>query len=147
MIANGVKIEFKKNSKDAIVPTYEKDGDAGCSLRSIEDYKIGSGERVLVRTGIKAAIPYGFEGQVRSRSGQALKKGIAVLNSPGTIDSGYRGELMVILINTGKDPVTIKKGDAIAQLVIAPVYVGHFIEVNELDSSDRGVGGLGSTGR
>ena len=106
-------------------------------------------KRVLVPTGLHFQIPIGFELQVRPRSGLALKNGITVLNTPGTVDSGYRGEVMVILFNTGEEPFTIKNGDRIAQGVISPVQTRKttkFARVNTLDTSDRGAGGFGSTG-
>ncbi len=108
MMANGLKIFCTKIHKDAVIPTYEKPGDAACSLRVIEDYTIKPGKRILARTGLKIAIPEGFEAQVRPRSGNAWKKGLTVLNTPGTIDAGYRGEIMVILINLGDEDIIIK---------------------------------------
>lgn len=144
---NYLKIEFVKLHKDAVVPAYEKDGDAACSLRVIEDYYIKPGQRILASTGLAVAIPFGFEGQVRPRSGNAFKKGLTVLNTPGTIDAGYRGEVKVILINLGDAPIAVQKGDAVAQLKFSPVYTGRFIEVSQLDVTDRNTGGIGHTGR
>jgi dUTP pyrophosphatase len=143
---NDLKIFCQKTSKHAILPTYEHFDDAACSLRSIEDYVIRPGERVLVKTGIKIAIPEGFEAQIRPRSGLAWKKGLTVVNTPGTIDAGYRGEVMVALINLGQEVVTIRRGDAVAQMKFSPVYKGHFLEAEYLPESSRGVGGFGSTG-
>jgi len=147
MLANGLKVFLKKDHKDAITPSYEKDGDAACSLRVIEDYIIKPGQRVLARTGLKMAMPPGFEAQIRPRSGLAWKQGLTVVNTPGTIDSGYRGEIMIALINLGDNVVTIKKGDAVAQMKFSPVYVGYFLETSDLSISERGTGGFGSTGR
>jgi dUTP pyrophosphatase len=147
MLANGLKIFFKKLHEDAQVPEYEKEGDAACSLRVVEDYTVKPGHRVLARTGIAIQLEQGFEAQIRPRSGLAWKKGLTVVNTPGTIDEGYRGEIMVALINLGDQPVVIKKGDAVAQMKFSPVYVGYFLETRELTSSDRGEGGFGHTGR
>ena len=143
---NDLKIFFTKCHREAKVPTYEKHGDAACSLRAVEAYNVLPGERRLVSTGLKIAIPNGFEGQIRPRSGNAWKKGLTVINTPGTIDSGYRGEIMVALINLGDEAVMIWPGDAVAQLKFSPVYTGHFIETTALDTTDRGEGGFGSTG-
>lgn len=123
-------------------------GAAGIDLRAAEEVCLGPGQRVLVRTGVGLAIPQGFEGQVRPRSGLALGFGVTVLNAPGTIDSDYRGEVKVILVNTDpKVGVTIKRGDRIAQLVIAPVTFAELVVVDSLDETERGAGGFGSTGR
>ena len=110
------------------------------------DIMLEAGERCAVPTGFAMAIPDGFEAQIRPRSGLALKHGISIANAPGTIDSDYRGEIAVIIINLGSAPFTIARGMRIAQMVIAPVTRGQFTEVDELDDSDRGVGGFGSTG-
>ncbi len=144
---NDLKIFFKKLSKDAVIPTYAKNGDACCDLYTIEDYSIRPGETCLARTGFAVAIPEGFEGQVRPRSGLALK-GLSVANSPGTIDAGYRGEVKIILINLGNKAIRIQKGERIAQMKFAAVYNGHFLDVgdNELDQTARGSGGFGHTG-
>jgi len=147
MLANGLKIFYKKLHEDAQVPTYEKEGDAACSLRVVEDYKIYPGHRVLARTGLAIQLEQGFEAQIRPRSGLAWKQGVTVVNTPGTIDEGYRGEIKVALINLGEKPVEIKKGDAVAQMKFSPVYVGYFLEARELSTSDRGEGGFGHTGR
>ncbi len=144
-MANDIRIMCKKIHKDAVVPYYARFGDCACDLRSVEDLIIKPGARALVPTGLQVAIPYGFEGQVRPRSGNAWKKGLTVVNTPGTIDAGYRGELRVALINLGAEPVTIRKGDAIAQLKFAQVFTGHFLETDVLEDSDRGEGGFGHT--
>lgn len=121
---------------------------AGIDLAAALDQPLtlAPGERVAVPTGIALALPPGWEGQVRPRSGLALKHGITLLNSPGTIDADYRGELRVILINLGRDPVTLTRGDRIAQLVIAPVARAEWQVVTELPATERGGGGFGSTG-
>ena len=147
MLANGIKVFYTTNHPDAIVPTYEKDGDCACSLRVVEDYTVYPGKRMLARTGLKVALEEGFEAQIRPRSGNAWKKGLTVLNSPGTIDEGYRGELKVILINLGDRVIKIEKGDAVAQMKFSPVYVGYFMKTDHLPGSERGNDGLGSTGR
>jgi dUTP pyrophosphatase len=111
-----------------------------------QDVQLAPGQRALIPTGLRLAIPQGFEGQVRPRSGLAARHGITVLNSPGTIDSDYRGEICVILINLGSEPYTISHGDRIAQLVIAPTTRAELVEVESLDTTERGEGGFGSTG-
>lgn len=121
-------------------------GDAGVDLRATEGVKLQAGERGLVPTGLAVAIPEGFAGFVQPRSGMAIKKGLGVLNSPGLIDSGYRGELKVIVINLSAGPLEIERGERIAQLVILPVPACSFEEVDELPGSERGAGGFGSTG-
>jgi dUTP pyrophosphatase len=129
------------------LPSYAKAGDAGADLRSTANLKIASGDRALVSTGVSIALPNGYVGLVHPRSGLALKHGITVLNSPGTVDSGYRGEIMVTLINTSNTDFEIKTGDRIAQLLIQRVEKANFIEVVELPGTSRGVDGFGSTGR
>ncbi len=111
-----------------------------------EPLELAPGGRVLVPTGFRVAIPPGFEGQVRPRSGLALRHGLTLPNAPGTVDSDYRGELKVILLNTGSEPVVVRRGDRIAQLVIAPVVSAQWEEVEGLDPTDRGEGGFGHTG-
>lgn len=145
-----LKLKFINKSKNPD-PAYAKDGDSGFDLRAniIDDINLAPGKRVLIPTGLYFQIPINFELQVRSRSGLALKNGIMVLNSPGTVDSGYRGEVGVILYNTGDEVFTIKNGDRIAQAVIAPVQTLNnsiFVKSETLDSSDRSVGGFGSSG-
>jgi len=131
-----------------MLPHYGSDEAAGADLRACIDQPLTlkPGERVLVPTGLKMSIPTGYEGQVRPRSGLAAKKGITVLNTPGTIDSDYRGDVMVILINLGHEDVVLERGDRIAQLVIAPVTRASFQFVDSLDDTQRGSGGFGSTG-
>jgi dUTP pyrophosphatase len=123
-------------------------GSAGLDLRAAlgEDLAIGPGERALVPTGLVLEIPPGYEGQVRPRSGLALRHGLLVPNSPGTIDSDYRGELQVILFNLGREPFVVRRGDRVAQLVIAPVSRVAWQESQTLEDSERGAGGFGSTG-
>lgn len=128
------------------VPRYESDGAAGMDLRSAVAWFLMPRQIVLMPTGFEIAIPNGFEGQVRPRSGLALKTGVTVLNAPGTIDSDYRGELGVILVNHGSNPIKINRGARIAQLVIAPVARCLVTLVDELDATERGGGGFGSTG-
>jgi dUTP pyrophosphatase len=128
------------------LPAYATDGAAGMDVVSAEDLTLAPGARHAVSTGFAMAIPRGFEVQVRPRSGLALKHGITCLNTPGTIDSDYRGEVKVILANLGSDPFPIARGDRIAQLVPAPVQRATLTEVTSLDDTARGAGGFGSTG-
>lgn len=128
------------------LPAYATDGAAGMDAVSAEDLTLAPGARHAVATGLAVAIPFGFEIQVRPRSGLALKHGITVPNTPGTIDSDYRGELKVILINHGTEPFEIRRGDRVAQLVLAPVTRASWLKVEELDDTARGEGGFGSTG-
>jgi dUTP pyrophosphatase len=130
------------------LPGYATEGSAGCDLRAaIEaELTITAGGRALVPTGIAVAIPAGYEGQVRMRSGLAHDRGLALLNAPGTVDSDYRGEIRIILANLGTEPATIRRGDRIAQLVFAPVAQARFVRVSELPPSARNTGGFGSTG-
>jgi len=131
------------------LPAYASAGAAGCDLRAAveRDLLIAPGERALVPTGVAVAIPEGYEGQVRMRSGLAARHGLAALNAPGTIDSDYRGEIRVIVANLGSEPVTLVRGDRIAQLVFAPVARARFEKVMKLPESGRGSGGFGSTGK
>lgn len=128
------------------LPAYATDGAAGMDAVAAEDVTLAPGARHAVATGLAMAIPAGFEIQVRPRSGLALKHGITVPNTPGTIDSDYRGELKVILINHGTEPFAIQRGDRVAQLVLAPVTRASWVEVQTLDETARGSGGFGSTG-
>ena len=129
------------------LPAYGSSEAAGLDVVAAEDVTLAPGERHAVATGFAIAIPHGFEVQVRPRSGLALKHGITCLNTPGTIDSDYRGEVKVILANLGSEPFEVRRGERIAQLVPAPVLKADFIEVANLESTDRGTGGFGSTGR
>ncbi|MDE2436256.1 MAG: dUTP diphosphatase [Sphingomonadales bacterium] len=128
------------------LPVYATHGAAGMDVLAAEDVTLAPGARHAVATGLALAIPPGYEIQVRPRSGLALKHGISVPNSPGTIDSDYRGELKVILINHGADPFEVRRGDRVAQLVLAPVTRASWLAVDELDETVRGEGGFGSTG-
>ena len=128
------------------LPAYATAGAAGMDVVSAEDVTLAPGARHAVATGLAMAISPGFEIQVRPRSGLALKHGISVPNSPGTIDSDYRGELKIILINHGSEAFEIRRGDRVAQLVLAPVVLAGWVEVDELDDTARGAGGFGSTG-
>lgn len=141
-----VIVKIKKLAEDAILPQYAHPGDAGADLFSCVHAEIAPGETCLVKTGIAIALPEGTEAQVRPRSGLALKHGISVLNTPGTVDEGYRGEVGVILINHGKETFVVEKGMKIAQMVIKPVMRVEFEERDELPCSARGEGGFGSTG-
>ena len=131
---------------DLPLPAYAKPGDAGLDLRASELSRLEPGERRLVPTGLTVAIPEGHAGFVLPRSGLAMQKGVTVLNAPGLIDSGYRGELKVLLINHGAEPVIIARGERIAQLVIQRVASATLVEVDRLPDSARGGGGFGSTG-
>ena len=143
-----VKVEVKRLPHGAALPlpAYATAGAAGMDVVSAEEVTIDPGARHAVATGLALAIPQGYEIQVRPRSGLALKHGITVPNTPGTIDSDYRGELKVILINLGDEPFAIARGDRVAQLVLAPVVQAAWDEVAELDATERGEGGFGSTG-
>ena len=141
-----MKVLFKRLRPDAELPAYARPGDAGMDLRSVENAVVPRGGRALVRTGLAMQLPFGYEAQVRPRSGLALKHGVTVLNTPGTIDSGYRGEVGVILANFGDSDFPVAKGDRIAQLVIAPVTQAEVEETDVIDETDRGAGGFGSTG-
>jgi dUTP pyrophosphatase len=145
-----VRILRLDHGRDLPLPAYETDQAAGMDLRAAvaEDAPVTlrSGDRVAIPTGLAIALPAGFEAQVRPRSGLALKSGITVLNSPGTIDADYRGEIRAILINHGAEAVTVRRGDRIAQLVVAPVTQARWAEMESLDDTARGAGGFGSTG-
>lgn len=140
-------VKFKLIHPDASLPGYAHEGDAGMDLKCVQDAVIPVGKRLLVRTGLVMELPDGYEAQVRPRSGLALKFGVTVLNTPGTIDAGYRGEVGVILANFGEEDYSVKKGDKIAQLVIAPVTRATVCRVDEVDATQRGSGGFGSSGR
>jgi len=143
-----IKVEVKRlpHGEGLPLPAYATSGAAGMDVVSAEDVTLAPGARHAVATGLAMAIPQGYEIQVRPRSGLALKHGITVPNTPGTIDSDYRGELKVILINLGTEPFVIARGDRVAQLVLAPVVQAAWDEVIELDATERGAGGFGSTG-
>jgi dUTP pyrophosphatase len=146
-----VRLQRLPHGADLPLPAYETAGSAGMDLRAAvpEDAPVtlAPGARVLVPTGLKIALPPGHEAQVRPRSGLALKHGVTCLNSPGTIDADYRGEVGVILINHGSDPFVVRRGERIAQMVVAPVLQVALVEAEALDETARGAGGFGSTGR
>lgn len=141
-----VLVKRLPGNDDLPLPAYATDGAAGMDVVAAEDVDLAPGARHAVATGLAMAIPPGFEIQVRPRSGLALKHGVTVPNTPGTIDSDYRGELKVIMINLGSEPFAIRRGDRIAQLVLAPVTRAGWLEVETLDETARGTGGFGSTG-
>ena len=141
-----MKVFFRKLDCAAELPQYAHPGDAGMDVKSIEDIEIPQGGRALVHTGLQIILPQNAEAQVRPRSGLALKHGVTVLNTPGTIDAGYRGEVGVILANFGDRPFKVEKGMTVAQLVIAPVAPVETAEVFEADATERGEGGFGSSG-
>lgn len=141
-----VEIKRLPNNDDLPLPAYETAGAAGMDLRAAEAMILRPGARQLVPTGLSIALPPGFEAQVRPRSGLAVKHGVTVLNSPGTIDCDYRGEIKVPLINHGQVDFVIARGDRIAQMVIAPVTRVSWSEVDTLDETARGAGGFGSSG-
>lgn len=140
-------IKFKRIHPDAVLPAYAHPSDAGMDIRSVADVTVPARGRALVPTGLVVLLPPLYEAQVRPRSGLALKSGITVLNTPGTIDSGYRGEIGVILFNTTDADFQVRKGDRVAQVVIAPVTQPVIEEAQEIDETDRGAGGFGSTGK
>jgi dUTP pyrophosphatase len=143
------EILIKKLHSDVNIPKYETEGSSGLDLEAYieKDLKLISGERKLVPTGVSVAMPNNFEIQIRPRSGLAYKNGISIVNTPGTIDSDYRGEIKVLLINLGTETVTIKKFQRIAQMVICPIIKANLKEVQELPETIRGAGGFGSTGQ
>ena len=144
-----VKLLIKKLQKNIILPEYKTDGSSGMDLMANveQTVKISPGEKKIISTGIMVAIPEQYEIQIRPRSGLAAKNGISVLNTPGTIDSDYRGEIKVILINLGKDIFEIKKNDRIAQMIVCPIIKVELEEVENLPETVRGKGGFGSTGK
>ena len=143
-----IKIEIKLLDEGIPLPCYQHEGDAGLDLPSRVDYVLEPGERAMIPTGIAVAIPQGYAGFVLPRSGLASRHGIALVNSPGLIDSGYRGEVAIVMINTDRHKsFEIKRGDRIAQLVIQQVIEATTVQVSELDETSRGSGGFGSTGK
>jgi len=147
-----IKLSFKRisdNFADIPLPYYATEGSSGMDIRATLETPIviKSGKVVLVPTNVAVEIPLGYEIQVRPRSGLAIKHGIGLLNSPGTIDADYRGELKIIMFNFGNEDFTINSGDRIAQLVLAEVIIADIIEVNKLSSTERGAGGFGHTGK
>ena len=145
-----VRVKRLPHGKDLPLPTYQTASSAGLDLQAAIAPQIilviEPGSRELVPTGLAIELPEGFEAQIRPRSGLALKKGVTLVNTPGTIDADYRGEIGVIVINHGSEPFEIVRGDRIAQMIVAPVVQARLVEVDDLSSSDRGAGGFGSTG-
>ena len=145
---SSVQVLITRLDPDLPLPRYAKGGDAGADIVSRIDFTLAPGERALVPTGIAIALPDGYVALVHPRSGLAIKHGVTMVNAPGTVDAGFRGELQIILINHDKnESVSFKRGDRIAQLVIQKVERAEFVEVQELPGSGRGTGGFGSTGR
>ena len=144
-----VQVVRLPHGADLELPRYQTEGSAGMDLLAAVDtpWRLQSMERQAVPTGLTIALPPGFEAQVRPRSGLALKQGLTVANAPGTIDSDYRGEIKVILVNLGSEPANIQRGDRIAQLVVAPIIRAVWEPVDQLPGSERGVGGFGHTGK
>ncbi len=142
-----IKLTRLEHGRDLPLPRYASESAAGLDITAAEDLILEPGQRHAVATGFAIEIPHGYEVQVRPRSGLAIKHGITCLNTPGTIDSDYRGEVKVILANLGDEPFEIRRGERIAQLVPTPVLRAHFTEVHELEETARGSGGFGSTGR
>ena len=148
MIEPVLKIEILPGNEDLSLPAYATDGADGLDLRAAltEPFTLKPGERGVISTGLKMAVPAGYEGCVRPRSGLAMKHGLTLTNSPGTIDSDYRGEVKILMINLGQEPVVLQRGDRIAQLLISPVAHAQVITVESLDETARGGGGFGHTG-
>ena len=154
-IANGTPIEYAHRvnlevligAEPGVMPVYAKPGDAGADLKATENYTIPAGGRQLVKTGVRLAMPDGVVGLVHPRSGLAAKHGITVLNTPGTVDAGYRGEIMVTLLNTSSENFEVARGDRIAQILFQKVERAEFLEVDQLPESARGEAGFGSSGR
>ena len=141
-----MKLPVLRIDPSAKMPSYAHPGDAGMDIHSVETLVLPPGGRARVHTGLAFQLPPDAEAQVRPRSGLALKHGVTVLNAPGTIDAGYRGEVCVILANFGQEPFTVEKGMRIAQIVVAPVARAEVVEAEALDATERGAGGFGSTG-
>ena len=142
-----MQVKVLKLKENAILPRYAHPGDAGADVFAAGHVVLEPGATALVPTGIAIELPHGYEAQVRPRSGLALKHSVSVLNTPGTIDAGYRGEVGVIMINHGREPFEINPGDRIAQMVIKPVLEVEMVEAETLSDTSRGAGGFGSTGR
>lgn len=143
-----MKLRVRRLDPGLPLPSYARPGDAGLDLFSAEAVTLEPGERAAIATGLAVEIPPGYAGFVHARSGRALREGLALVNAPGLVDSGYRGEVKVIVVNLDAgDVVQVERGDKIAQLVIQPVVQADVVEVDELEATDRGAGGFGSTGR
>ncbi|HLC74478.1 MAG TPA: dUTP diphosphatase [Candidatus Nanoarchaeia archaeon] len=145
---NPILVHIKKLAKDLPLPSYQSDLAAAVDLYAAvqSEFILNPGERAAVPTGIAIALPMAYEAQIRPRSGLAIKHGISMINTPGTIDADYRGEICVLLINHGKEPFVIRRGDRIAQMIVKPVPKIEFKELDELPPTQRGAGGYGSTG-
>ncbi len=142
-----VQISLRRLDPELPLPSYAHPGDAGADLHAAAEVTLQPGERALVPTGIALALPEGHVGLVHPRSGLAARHGISIVNAPGTVDAGYRGEVQVLLVNTdAREPFTVRRGDRIAQLVVQRVETATFVEVDDLPASGRGAGGYGSTG-
>jgi dUTP pyrophosphatase len=143
-----IKVKRLRNNPDLPLPSYHSDGASGLDLCAAveEEITLKAGDIRLIPTGLSISLPRGYEAQVRPRSGLALSHGLGLLNSPGTIDADYRGEIGVIVINWGKEPFTIRRGDRIAQMIISRVYCAELAEVDEIDPTARGEGGFGHSG-
>ena len=143
-----IEVQIQRLDAGVELPRYARPGDVGLDLRASQDADIAPGKRAMVPTGLAIALPEGYAGFVQPRSGLAAREGLSIVNTPGLIDSGYRGELKIVAINTDdENTIHIKRGDRIAQLVIQEVPVVHLVEVDELDASERGAAGFGSTGK
>jgi dUTP pyrophosphatase len=142
-----IQVPVRRLDPDLPLPSYAHAGDAGADLTTSVDVTLAPGERATVPTGVALALPDGYAGFVHPRSGLAARCGVSIVNAPGTIDAGYRGEIKVVLVNLDpREPVALHRGDRIAQLVVQPVETVGFVEVETLDTTDRGTGGYGSTG-
>lgn len=142
-----VKVRIEQTDKTLPLPEYKTKGSVGCDLYAAHNEAVKSGEFKMIRTGIKIALPHGYEAQIRPRSGLAAKHGISIVNTPGTVDADYRGEISVILINFGKEEFRISKGDRIAQLIVNKIETAEWELTPQLEKSGRGEGGFGSTGK
>ncbi len=144
---NPIQVSFKRLDRRASSPRQAHAGDAGFDLAALDDVRLAPGERCAARTGLAVAIPPGHAGWVVPRSGHAARDGLSVVNAPGLVDAGFRGEVKVLLINHGSKPVTYRAGERIAQLVVVAVPPVELTESDELDDTERGAGGFGSSGR
>lgn len=140
-----LQVKIRRLRPDVQLPAYATSGSAGMDLRAAEPARLAPGDIVAVPTGLAVEIPEGYEAQIRPRSGLALKRGLSIPNAPGTIDSDYRGEIAVILINLGRAPIEIQRGDRIAQMIVAPVASVQWVESHDLTDTKRGSGGFGHT--
>jgi dUTP pyrophosphatase len=142
-----IEVQIHRLDPGLPLPSYAHAGDAGADLMTTVDVTLAPGERVMVPTGVALALPDGYAGLVHPRSGLAARCGVSIVNAPGTIDAGYRGEIRVVLVNLDpREPVTLRRGDRVAQLVVQRVETARFVEVDALPATDRGAGGYGSTG-